>query len=195
MNNKHPHLVIIAGPNGAGKSTTAPYLLKGALKVTEFVNADIIAQGLSAFQPELTAFSAGRIMLERLRYLARKRFNFAFETTLSSRTFAPWIAKLRKTDYDFRLVFLWLPSEELAINRVAERVRMGGHNVPQEIIRRRYHSGIHNFFRLYHPLADSWFFYDNSGAEPRLIAHGGQKVKKVVIDEVIWHNIERQYER
>ena len=195
VNNKHSHLVVISGPNGAGKSTTAPSLLKGTLKVTEFVNADLIAQGLSAFQPELTAFSAGRIMLERLHFLAMKRVDFAFETTLSSRTFAPWIAELRKMGYDFRLVFLWLPDEDFAVNRVAERVRMGGHNVPEGIIRRRYHAGIYNFFTLYRPLADIWFFYDNSGAEPRLIAHGGRGKKLVAIDEIIWHNIVERYGR
>jgi predicted ABC-type ATPase len=195
VNNKHPHLVVISGPNGAGKSTTAPSLLNGTLKVTEFVNADLIAQGLSAFQPEMTAFSAGRIMLDRLHYLARKRVDFAFETTLSSLTFAPWIAGLRKRGYDFRLVFLWLPSEDFAINRVAERVLMGGHNVPEETIKRRYHAGIHNFFTLYRPLADIWFFYDNSRAEPRLIAHGGQGRELIAIDELIWHNIEERYGR
>lgn len=132
MTTKRPHLIVIAGPNGAGKSTTAPSLLKGTLHVTEFVNADLIAQGLSAFKPEMTAFHAGRIMLERIYYLANKHVNFSFETTLASKTFAPWITELRKTGYIFHLVFLWLPSEEFAINRVAERVRMGGHNVPED---------------------------------------------------------------
>lgn len=126
MTTKHPHLIVIAGPNDAGKSTTAPSLLKGTLRVTEFVNADLIAQGLSAFKPEMTAFHAGRIMLERLHHLAKKRVNFSFETTLASKTFAPWITELCKTGYLFHLVFLWLPSEEFAVNRVAERVRMGG---------------------------------------------------------------------
>src|SRR3990167_6621370 len=145
MTTKRPHLIVIAGPNGAGKSTTAPSLLKGMLHVTEFVNADLIAQGLSAFKPEMTAFQAGRIMLERMHYLANKRINFSFETTLASKTFAPWITELREMGYVFHLVFLWLPSEEFAINRVAERVRMGGHNVPEDTIRRRYHAGLRNF--------------------------------------------------
>ena len=91
---QRPHLIVIAGPNGAGKSTTAPFLLKGTLKVTEFVNADVIAQGLSGFQPEGAAFHAGRVMLERIHYLAKKKVDFAFETTMSSHTFAPWITDL-----------------------------------------------------------------------------------------------------
>ncbi len=152
-------LLIIAAFDGTVKrvTATAPSLLKGTLKVTEFVNADLIAQGLSGFQPEGAVFHAGRIMLERIHYLARKHINFAFETTLASRSFAPWINELRKTDYDFHLVFLWLPNEDFAIARVAGRVRMGGHNVPEETIRRRYHAGeifsdsivlwqIHGFF-------------------------------------------------
>src|SRR3989338_4414408 len=154
MTAKRPHLIVIAGPNGAGKSTTAPSLLKGTLKVTEFVNAELIAQGLSGFKPEGAVFHAGRVMLERIHYLAKKRTDFAFETTLASKTFAPWIKNLRKTGYDFHLVFLWLPSENFAVARVAERIRMGGHDVPEETIRRRYHAGIKNFFRLYKPLAD-----------------------------------------
>lgn len=193
MTTKQPHLIVIAGPNGAGKSTTAPSLLKGALEVTEFVNADLIAQGLSGFQPEGAVFHAGRIMLERIYYLAKKHEDFAFETTLASRTFAPWIAKLRKKDYRFSLVFLWLPSEDFAINRVAERVRMGGHNVPEETIRRRYYAGIRNFFKLYRPLADKWFFYDNSAAEPRIVAYGEQERYLVVKDEAIWYYIHNRY--
>ncbi len=193
MNIQRPNLIVIAGPNGAGKSTTAPSLLKGTLKVTEFVNADLIAQGLSGFQPEGAVFHAGRVMLERIHYLAKKRVDFAFETTLASRSFASWITDLRKTGYTFNLVFLWLPNEDFAIARVAERVRMGGHNVHEEIIRRRYHAGIRNFFRLYRPLADTWFFYNNSGEEPRLIAYCDQEHGLVVNNSVIWHNIEEAY--
>lgn len=128
---QQPHIIVIGGPNGAGKSTTAPALLKGTPGITEFVNADTIAEGLSAFQPEGTAFHAGRIMLERICFLAKERIDFAFEITLASHTFAPWIKELKQTGYIFHIVFLWLPNEEFAIARVAERVRMGGHNVPE----------------------------------------------------------------
>ncbi len=194
MTNKKPHLIVIAGPNGAGKSTTAPSLLKGTVKVADFVNADLIAQGLSGFKPEGAAFHAGRVMLERIHYLAKKRIDFAFETTLASRTFAPWIADLCKTGYEFHLVFLWLPSEDFAVARVSERVSMGGHDVPEATIKRRYHAGIKNFFKLYRALADTWFFYDNSGGgNPRLLAYGEKEKSLVVNDPLLWHNINKAY--
>jgi predicted ABC-type ATPase len=167
----HPHLVMLAGPNGAGKSTAAPALLAGTLELTEFVNADVIARGLSAFRPEDVAVEAGRIMLERLRFLAALQASFAFETTLASRSFAPWIADLRLKNYVFHLIFLYLPSPEAAIARVAERVRAGGHDVPVETIRRRYSAGLRNFFHLYRPLTDWWRFYENTNSSgPQLIA-------------------------
>lgn len=191
---KTPHLIIISGPNGAGKSTTAPALLQGTLGVTEFVNADVIAQGLSAFNPERAAFHAGRIMLERLQQLAAEQDNFAFETTLASRTFAHWIKELKSTGYAFHLYFLWLPSPEFAIARVAERVKMGGHNVPEDTIRRRYHAGLKNFFNLYTPLADSWSFYDNSlEARPLLLASGDKQTGTVVNNKVVWEQITEVY--
>jgi len=187
---KTPHLIIIAGPNGAGKTTTAPALLQGTLGVTEFVNADVIAQGVSAFNPEGAAFHAGRVMLERLKQLADKRENFAFESTLASRTFAYWIETLKNSGYAFYLLFLWLPSPEFAIARVAERVRMGGHNVPEDTIQRRYHSGLRNFFKLYRHLADSWYFYDNSqGTRPILLASEEKQTGIQVHNGLIWKQI------
>ncbi|MEQ8958229.1 MAG: zeta toxin family protein [Coleofasciculus sp. C2-GNP5-27] len=194
MVEEHPHLIVIAGPNGAGKSTSAPALLPVTLGVTEYVNADTIAQGLSAFAPERAAFRAGRIMLERLQQLANERVNFAFETTLASRSFAPWIANLRQNGYRFHLFFLGLPNPELAIARVQERVSLGGHDVPEETIRRRYHAGIRNFFQLYRPLADSWFFYDNASMEvPRLLAAGEREDSVYVAQPLIWQRIEEDY--
>jgi predicted ABC-type ATPase len=194
MTEQRPHIIIIGGPNGAGKSTTAPALLKGTLGVTEFVNADTIAQGISAFQPESVAFHAGRVMLERIHRLAKEQVDFAFETTLASRTFASWIDELKKTGYIFHLVFLWLPNPEFALARVAERVRIGGHNVPEEIVRRRYNKGIRNFFRLYKPLADTWRLYNNSyPSGPELIATGGKKTKEIVCDIDLWNIIRKKY--
>lgn len=188
-----PHLILIAGPNGAGKSTAAPGVLQGALAVSQFVNADTIALGLSAFEPERAAMQAGRVMLARLHQLAEGQEDFAFETTLASKTFAPWIERLKSQGYHFHLVFLTLPSAELAIERVAERVRMGGHHVPAATIRRRFAGGIHNFFHLYQPLADSWRVYDNSEVLPHLIAHGsGGKVESVV-DEPAWSRLKEYH--
>jgi predicted ABC-type ATPase len=172
MANSHPTVIVLAGPNGSGKTTAAPKLLRDVLGVVEFVNADTIAQGLAAFGPELVALEAGAILLSRLRQLAVRRRNFAFETTLAGRSLAPWLVRLIDDGYEFHLVFLWLPSPEMAVARVADRVRMGGHHVPEETIRRRYRAGLRNFFRLYMPLATKWRVYDNSNVEMQLIAEG-----------------------
>jgi predicted ABC-type ATPase len=169
-----PHVILLAGPNGAGKSTVAPRLLRGALRVQEFVNADTIASGLSAFSPESAAFQAGRLMLGRLLDLSRKRRNFAFESTLSARSFAPRLQRLKAKGYRVRIIFLFLPDPRLAIERVRQRVRLGGHDVPISVIRRRYYAGVRNFFDLYMPLADQWRVYDNSALTPRLVAIGNK---------------------
>lgn len=181
-----PLIVMLAGPNGAGKSTTAQEFLQGALRVDEFVNADVIAQGLSAFQPQRAALEAGRIMLRRLKELAQQRSSFAFESTLASRSFAPWIDDLRGQGYEFALLFLWLPSADHAVARVAERVRSGGHDVPEEVVRRRYFAGLRNFFELYQPLTKVWRFYDNSLSEPRLIASGRGRIESVAAGRDTW---------
>jgi predicted ABC-type ATPase len=190
MSEEPPIVVVVAGPNGAGKSTTAPALLAGVLRVSEFVNADVIAQGLSAFKPESAAIDAGRVMLTRLRELAASRARFAFETTLASKTFAPWIGRLCQRGYEFHLVFLYLPSPDLAVERVADRVRAGGHHVPSDVVRRRYLGGIRNFFRLYQPLATEWRFYDNSdNAGPRLIATGSGAAETMIADPGSWQRV------
>lgn len=166
-------IVIIAGPNGAGKTTLAPYLLRDRLGLLEYVNADTIAAGLSAFQPEQAAFEAGRIMLKRLRELAAQRKSFAFETTLATRSYAGWFKHLKADGYQVHLSFIWLHSAEMAVERVRQRVSSGGHSIPEETIRRRYQKGIRNFFSLYRPHADSWAVYDNSALlEPVMIANG-----------------------
>ncbi len=185
-----PHLIIIAGPNGAGKSTTAPALLKDALHVDNFVNADVIAQGLCAYQPEKAAIQAGRIMLDRIHTLANEKVNFAFETTLASRTFATWIPQLQKQGYQFHLIFLWLQNADLAVFRVKERVKAGGHSVPEETIRRRYTAGLINFFDLYSPLADSWQLYDNSNTDNlSLIASEIKRHSLIVKDKAMWKTL------
>lgn len=191
-----PQLVVVGGPNGAGKSTTAPILLRDLLGVREFVNADAIAQGLSGFQPEQVALAAGRVMLRRLRELAQQRRSFAFETTMASRSFAPWLWGLRESGYRVSLLFLWLRDPELAVARVSERVRSGGHAVPEDTIRRRFYGGLRNFFSLYQPLAGSWWVYDNSEAgAPRLIAWGDGRRAQVVAEPEAWAAIQRGAEQ
>jgi predicted ABC-type ATPase len=190
MSEEQPRIVLLAGPNGAGKSTAAPSLLADTLQVMELVNADVIAHGLSAFHPERVALEAGRIMLQRLRNLASQRISFAFESTLAGRSFIPWIMNLRQTGYAFYLVYLWLPGPEMAITRVLERVRLGGHHVPTDTIRRRYVSGLRNFFQLYRPLADQWFFYDNSSSSgPRRLAFGKSDSEETILDAETWNAI------
>ena len=179
-------VVVLAGPNGAGKSTTAPALLQGTLGVTEFVNADAIAGGLSAFNAEGAAIAAGRVMLTRLKTLARLRTSFAFETTLASRSFAPWLSELTGTGYAVHLVFLWLSSPELALQRVSERVALGGHDVPPVTVRRRHRAGLRNFFAIYRPLALTWRFYDASGSKPRLVAHQMALAPIQIYDSQSW---------
>jgi len=190
-----PSVVVLAGPNGAGKSTVAPALLHGALAVNEFVNADVIASGLSAFDPESAAIAAGRVMLSRIRELASQRVNFAFETTLASRTFAPWLRQLVTSGYSAHLVFLWLPSADFAVDRVAERVRTGGHNVPPETVRRRYAAGLRNFFQLYEPLVSGWVLYDSSGPVPRPVAEGLASHPPTVYDRDVWAAAQEQSRR
>jgi len=161
--------------------------------VEEFVNADIIAQGISGFKPDSAALQAGRVMMTRLKALAERRVDFAFETTLASRTFAPWIRKLLSQGYAFSLVFLWVPSAEVALARVRERVRAGGHSVPEETIRRRFVAGLRNFFEIYLPLATAWEFYDNgSKFGPRLVARGRGETETKVRDPRLWQAVKLQ---
>lgn len=191
-----PLVVVLAGPNGAGKSTSAAHLLRGALAVDEFVNADTIAQGLSAYRPESAAVTAGRVMLDRLRYLARERRDFAFETTLAGRGHARWLQNVRAAGYRAHLIFLALPAAELALARVAERVRQGGHDVPEPVVRRRFVAGLHNFFEVYRTIVDGWHMYDNSTVTgPRLIAHGAAGAPTTVADQAAWRRLEELDDR
>ena len=187
-----PQLAIIAGPNGAGKSTVAPNVLAEALRDCEFVNADTIALGLSAFDPDRVAIQAGRIMIQRLKQLASERARFAFETTLATRSFAPWIAELAQGGYRVDLCYVWVRSSELAVERVAQRVRLGGHAVPEETIRRRYIRSLQNLVQLYLPLASEWSILDNSSDEgPLLIANGGMNRSQTIVDEIAWEQIQK----
>lgn len=185
-----PVVVMVAGPNGAGKSSIAPRLLAQALGVLEYVNADVIARGISGFNWDGAAMSAGRIMLARLDELARERVSFAFETTGASRSFETRIVGLRKTGYRFLLMYVWVQSGEIAKERVAQRVLLGGHNVPEDTIRRRFDRGLANFFELYRPIADEWRFYDNSGAgDAILVAEGGLSRSETIYGAETWQKV------
>lgn len=166
-------IVIIAGPNGAGKTTFARDFLPQEAHCPDFINADLIAAGLSPFRPEVMALRAGRLMLEEIADRVRREESFAFETTLSGLAFAQAIPRWRKAGYHVKLIFLSLPSVDMAVMRVAARVAQGGHDVPPEVIRRRFDAGLRNFHERYRQLADAWILYDNSGAEPLVLESGG----------------------
>ena len=190
-----PNVVVVAGPNGSGKSTAAPILLRDYLGLTAFVNADTIAQGLSGFDAEGVAFRAGRIMLGRLRELAGEREDFAFETTLASQSFGPWLRDLqRDRGYRVHVIFLWLPSPEMAIARVAARVQQGGHPVDEKTIRRRYERGLRNLFRIYMGIADEWMLLDNSEQQGQeLIASQVRPEGAQIEAPQIWRSTREKY--
>jgi predicted ABC-type ATPase len=165
-----PNLYVIAGPNGAGKTTVALKLLPEFLNCNEFVNADFIAKGLSAFNTESVAIAAGRLMLQRLRELKAQKKDFAFETTLSSKTFVPFLKECKEIDYEITLIYIWLESAELAIERIRNRVRDGGHFIPDDVVRRRYERSIQNFVNLYLPIVDKWKIYDNTFNRMHVVA-------------------------
>lgn len=189
-----PGVVVLGGPNGAGKSTAAPRLLRGSLKVDEFVNADTLAQGLSAFRPEDVAIEAGRLTLARLDVLETQRRSFAFEATLASQGLARRLERLKSRGYRVHIVYLWLPSVDLALARVAARVRVGGHDVPEDAVRRRFARGREHFFTRYRVVADTWRLYDASPiAGPRLIAAGGREMSTRIRNSVVWKNAAQGY--
>ena len=184
------HLYIIGGPNGAGKTTASYSVLPKILQCREFVNADEIARGLSPFNPESVAIEAGRLMLSRIAELLRRNENFSIETTLATRSYFRLVEQAHRQGYDVTLLFFWLASPEQAIERVAERVRKGGHNIPSDIVRRRYYEGIDNLFRIYMPIVDTWVLVNNSTTPRSIVATGGKNQQTTVNDEVEFKNIE-----
>jgi predicted ABC-type ATPase len=162
--------VIIAGPNGAGKTTFAREFLPNEAGLPYFINADLIAQGLSPFAPEQAAIASGRIMVRMIREKVRRHESFAFETTLSGRNYARHIPRWRKAGYHVKLIFLSLPSVRIALRRIQMRVAHGGHDVAPSVVRRRFEAGLRNFYDIYSGLVDNWSLYDNTGPQPRLIA-------------------------
>jgi predicted ABC-type ATPase len=168
--NRMPNLYIIAGPNGAGKTTFARKFLPDYVTCLEFVNVDLIANGISPFDPERAALRSGRIMLDQIHSLAKCRLDFGFETTLSGKTYVRLLQEMKKEGYLIHIFFLWIYNVELAIERIKLRVRNGGHAIPEATVRRRFSRSLTNFLYLYKPLADSCTIFDNSGDVPKLIA-------------------------
>jgi predicted ABC-type ATPase len=166
----NPKLYVIAGPNGSGKTTFVFRFLPYYADCSNFVNADLIASGLSPFSPEVAAIKAGKLMLDEIDAFRKQRADFAFETTLAGRTYVALLKEMRENGYEVYIYYLWLHSVDLALERVANRVAVGGHDVPPETVRRRFQRGLHNLFCLYRDLVDSWLLFDNSGDAPRVIA-------------------------
>lgn len=170
-----PKLFIISGCNGAGKTTASYSVLPELLGCREFVNADEIARGLSPFNPESVAIEAGKLMLHRINVLMSERKTFAIETTLATKSYVNTIKKAKELGYNVLLLFFWLPSPEMAAERVAKRVSEGGHNIPPEVIYRRYWAGLQNFFTIFAPIVDSWMFYENETTAKMIANNRGIK--------------------
>lgn len=181
MRNKNVY--IIAGPNGSGKTTFATRFLPEHVKCPNFINADLIAQGLSPFKPRLVAIKSGKLVLQQIKGFAERGVDFAFETTLSGRLYVNLFSQLKKKGYTLHLFFLWIPNSNLAISRIKERVLEGGHNVPDSDVRRRFSRSISNFFNLYEPLVNSWMLFDNSKIKPILIALKKNKHQEIINKE------------
>lgn len=187
---QHPNLYIIAGPNGAGKTTAAYNLLPEVLHCTNFVNADEIARGLSPFAPETVSFQAGRIMLQRIDELLLQKVDFAIETTLSTRSYVQLVRRAQAVGYKVHLIFFYLENEEQAIQRVAQRVRNGGHNIPEEDIRRRFKRGIYNLIHLYMPICDNVLVYNNMRTPAQLVARKQDRSGGInVIEQEMWNQL------
>lgn len=191
-----PQAVIVAGPNGAGKSTLAPRLLAQELGITIYVNADLIAQGLAGFDPASAAIRAGRIMLERIEELRRERVSFAVESTISGISLNAFAQRLKSAGYLTSLLYLWLPDPDLAVDRVRARVALGGHDIPETDVRRRFYRSVTNFEQVYRRTVGFWRVYHavtppNESA-PRIIAYGmGSRVVRIV-DADAWDALQQQ---
>lgn len=184
-----PNLYILAGPNGAGKTTAAYTLLPEVMETKEFVNADEIARGLSPFNVEAVAFEAGRIMLKRIDQLMSQGVDFAIETTLSTRSYVQTVKRAQQIGYAVSLYYFWIPSVEVSKERVAMRVSRGGHNIPPEVIERRYSRSVSNLTSLYIPICDYFAVLDNAEMLPKLIASGEMHYETEVLEHESWTTI------
>lgn len=182
-------LYIISGCNGAGKTTASFTVLPEILQCKEFVNADEIAKGLSPFNPDSVAIEAGRLMLQRIEELLNRNETFSIETTLATRSYVNLVRKAQSRGYQVRLIFFWLESPDLAVQRVAERVSKGGHNIPLEVIKRRYVAGIRNLFKFFMKEVDLWMIYDNSRTLRTFVAKGGKTFDDEIVLEDIYNKI------
>lgn len=189
-----PKLYVIAGCNGAGKTTASFAMLPEILDCAEYVNSDEIARGLSPFDPSLASIKATKVMLERIQELLERRITFGVETTLSTKTLAKILVHAKELGYTVNLVFFWLSMPELAIERVALRVKSGGHDIPVDTILRRYGNGIDNLFKEYMSIVDYWIIIDNSGKRGSLVAEGGTNVVTKIHNKVTYNKI-LEYER
>jgi predicted ABC-type ATPase len=189
VSSAYKDVVMIGGPNGAGKTTIATTMLPKELRIREFVNADEIARGLSPFNPEGSARAAGRLMIKRIHELIERGESFAFETTCAGRAHARTLSRCRDAGYRLTLIFLWLPSVKEALGRVARRVAQGGHRIPKEVVVRRYAAGLKNLQRLYLPIADIAYIYDNTDEGGILIAERQPGRALVVCDDQRWRRI------
>ncbi len=185
---KNRNAYIIAGPNGSGKTTFARKFLPDYVKCPNFVNADLIAQGLSPFSPPSAAIKAGKLVLGQIRKFAETGVDFAFESTLAGKSYVNLFKELKKKGYKLHLFFLWIPDAELAIARIKDRVAEGGHSVPAQDVRRRFKRSISNFFKLYQPLLDSWMLFNNAGPIPTLIAKT-KNGQTIVINQQLFDQI------
>jgi len=183
-------IIILGGPNGAGKTTTAQMLLPDEINIREFVNADEIARGLSPFNAEGAAITAGRLMIERMRGLVRDWRSFAFETTCAGRAHLGLLRQCKAEGWRLTLIYLWLPSPQVALDRVARRIRKGGHSIPEDVVVRRYWAGLANMRRLYLPLMDVAAIYDNSDEGRKLVAERTPEGSFTVHDTARWAIIE-----
>lgn len=189
----NPHIYIISGCNGAGKTTASYTILPEMLHCEEFVNVDEIAKGLSPFNPDKAAIEAGRLMLLKMQKLIEQRKDFAFETTLSPRSYVNLVRKAREAGYHVTLLYFWLNSTDLAIERVKSRVKEGGHDIAEHVIKRRYYTGLANLFQRYIPICDYWMIMDNSKLKAELIAEGFFQNDRIVKNNSIFEQIFQTY--